>query len=182
MEIWKPTIIEGYQVSNTGRVKALKRKVIYKDGRVGVFPERLMKLMITKKGYEKVHLSSNKVEGYRTSKQIHRLVAEAFIPNPEGKPQINHKDGNKRNNYDWNLEWCTNTENHKHKIENDLYPETHIPKQIAQYDLEGNLINTYSSIYEGAKAVKTRQYNVSRAVNGLRKTCKGFVWKYVNNV
>lgn len=176
-EVWKTVIgHEGYEISNYGRLRSKERKVVYKDGRVGVFKGKIMKPMLTHKGYYKYHLSSN---GYRTSKQAHRLVAEMFIPNPENKPQVNHKDGDKLNNYVDNLEWVTNEENHQHKLENNLYPTTHIPKQVGKFDLEGKLLETFPSIYAAAKSVEARQWEVSRCVNGQRKTFKGFVWKFV---
>lgn len=69
----------------------------------------------TKRGYLKVHFY---VEGIETNRSIHRLVAEAFIPNPYNLPQVNHKDLDKTNNHDWNLEWCTNAENNEHAVIN----------------------------------------------------------------
>jgi HNH endonuclease/NUMOD4 motif len=180
METWK-TIKghEGYEISSLGRLKAKERKVYYKDGRVGVFKERVHKPMTTKKGYYKYHLSSNKKEGYRTGKLAHRLVAEAFIPNPKDKPQVNHKDGNKKNNDVSNLEWATNSENHQHKLENNLYPSTHIPKRVGKFDKDGNLLETFDSIYAAAKSMGAKQWQVSRVVKGERKTFKGFSWKSV---
>jgi hypothetical protein len=180
METWK-TIKghEGYEISSYGRLRAKERKVYYRDGRIGVFKERIHKPMLTKKGYHKYHLSSNEKEGYRTGKQAHRLVAEAFIPNPENKPQVNHKDGDKLNNNVSNLEWVTNDENHRHKLENNLYPSSHIPKRVGKFDLDGTLIETFDSLYSAAKSVDSRQWEVSRCANGQRKSHKGFVWKYV---
>lgn len=161
---WKPISIEGYEVSDCGLVRSNRR---------------ILKPTINKKGYEVVYPSNKRKEGYKTSCLVHRLVAEAFIPNSDNKPQINHKDGNKRNNQIENLEWVTNEENHKHKLENNLTPPTHFPKRVGQFTTEGILIATFNSIYEGAKSVGTTQYNISRVVNGLRKTYKGYAWKYV---
>jgi hypothetical protein len=166
---WKPTKYNGYEVSNTGLVKSVGN---HKHNKI-------LKPTLNNKGYEVVYPSSPDNYGYKISCQVHRLVGEAFIPNPENKPQINHKDGNKRNNNDWNLEWVTNLENHEHKIEHGLIPDTHKPKRIGQYDKEGNLIATFDSIYAGAQSVDTTQYVISRAVNGLRKTAKGYIWKYI---
>jgi len=179
MEQWKDTSIPGYMVSNQGRVKAKARQVIYKDGRVANFKEKILKPSVNRKGYLVVYPSTNDTDGYKRSLLVHRLVAEAFVPNPENKPHVNHKDGNKQNNHPENLEWVTNLENHAHKLANNLIPPTHAPKRVGQFTLDGELIATYDSIYEAGKAVNSNQYGVSRAVNGLRKTHKGYVWRYV---
>lgn len=60
-----------------------------------------------------------------------------------------------------------------------MWPTTHLPKQVGKFDLEGNLIEVFPSIYSAAKSMGARQWEVSRCVNGKRKTFKGFVWKYV---
>lgn len=109
-EIWKDIKeYEGiYQVSNLGRVKSLKHS---KEG-------KLLKGRVTGKGYLSVALFRNSV---RKSNSIHRLVAEAFIPNPENKPEVNHIDENKLNNDVSNLEWVTSKENSNHGTRNLLY-------------------------------------------------------------
>ncbi len=78
---------------------------------------KLLKGEICKNGYKRMHVSHNRCD-YKFL--VHRLVAEAFIPNPENKPCINHKDGNKLNNHVSNLEWCTHSENNKHAYKEGL--------------------------------------------------------------
>lgn len=121
-EIWKPVIgYEGlYEVSNYGNVKSLFRTIKYYRADYGRICtknllERMMKFDVTYDGYNSVTLTKD-----RKSKTylVHRLVAFAFIGNPpEGKDQINHKDGNKQNNFVRNLEWCDQFENAKHALE-----------------------------------------------------------------
>jgi len=96
---WK--IINNYQVSNTGRV-------IGKSGKE-------LKPAINQQGYYQVAFHIN---GVQYNKRVNRLVAECFIPNPENKPEVNHKDGDKRNNHVDNLEWCTKSENQLHAFRN----------------------------------------------------------------
>lgn len=109
-EIWKN--IEGtsiYQVSNFGRVKRLSYTKYYKDGyRKRKFPERIFNMSIDRDGYFHVELQG------LGGRAVHRLVAAAFVPNPDNKPCVNHIDGNKQNNVPSNLEWVTSAENTKH--------------------------------------------------------------------
>ena len=111
--IWKD--IQGYeslyQISNDGLVKSLHK--IFEVGKGGFMEkeESIRKIAVSKKGYSVCELSVN---GLRNTFQVHRLVAQAFIPNNDNKPQVNHIDGNKLNNNVENLEWCTNSENAIH--------------------------------------------------------------------
>lgn len=103
-----------YQVSNFGRVRSLERVVVYRDGRVRTFPGVMLSpgLCRTGTGYWIVVLSKR---GKTTTFYVHVLVAEAFIPKPEGKVEVNHiKDS--RNNMATNLEWVTHQENAIHSI------------------------------------------------------------------
>ena len=112
-EIWKD--IEGYegcyQVSNLGFIKSLERVIITKQGLKKRHKERILKNTLFGTGYLCVPLTKN---GTRKNYQVHRLVAQAFIPNPENKRTVNHKDSDKTNNCVENLEWHTHKENVNH--------------------------------------------------------------------
>lgn len=111
-EVWKDIKnYEGcYQVSNLGRVRSLTRKVKTFNG-VRTSKGQLLKPLKTNTGYYRVDLKQNQKDKYMS---IHRLVAEAFIPNPNNYPIINHKDNNPQNNCVDNLEWCTQSYNVKY--------------------------------------------------------------------
>ena len=119
MESWKD--IEGYegmyQISNEGRVKSLERQK--EDGRF--CRERLLKQTISDRGYCRVGLQKGKK---LKVVYVHRLVAEAFIPNPDNLPQVNHKDESKLNNSAQNLEWCTAKDNNNYGTKTKRARET----------------------------------------------------------
>jgi hypothetical protein len=117
MEVWKKIEgFENYEISNLGRLKGLE--ITTKFGcSFKTYPERICKFWKDKKGYEYFTFNIN---GKNKHKLIHRLVATAFIPNSNNKPQVNHIDGNKSNNNIENLEWCTVKENLKHARDNGL--------------------------------------------------------------
>lgn len=135
-EIWKS--IEGYEglyeVSNFGRIKSLPRYVILGNGKMceRLIDEKILEQKTTTKfGYKKVSLNKNKKQ---KTFVIHRLVASAFIPNPENKPQVNHKDGVKTNNNLENLEWVTASENQIHALKLGLV----VPKRGKDHYLYNN--------------------------------------------
>ena len=112
-EIWKD--IEGYEnlykISNHGRIKSLKRKRIGEGVRNYKVNEKILKKRIDSGGYLRIALYKNSKAKHLS---IHRLVAKHFVENPEGKPEVNHIDEDKSNNYFKNLEWSTRLENIRH--------------------------------------------------------------------
>jgi len=143
---------------------------------------KLLKHMIVRKGY---HLVALYKDGKRFYKSVSRLVAEAFIDNPENKPEVNHKDGDKDNNNDWNLEWVTTKENIHHAMKNNLRVRSEncgkkrIPIQVIDYK-SGLLLSEQPSISEAARVYNLSQGNIGEIIKGNRKQTNGVTFKIVN--
>jgi hypothetical protein len=162
MEEWKD--IEGYeglyQISNEGKIKNSKGKIL-KCGK-------------DKDDYLQVGLYK---DGKRVWKKLHRLVAEAFIPNPNNYEQVNHKDEDKANNCLDNLEWCDSKYNNNYGTRNQRSAEKR-SKRVDQIDkATGEVIRKWESTMECDRN-GFNQGAVAACCNGLRKTHKGYIWKY----
>ena len=177
-EIWKPVVgYEGlYQVSSEGRVKSLERKVPKGYGERTV-KERILKLRIGRDGYLKIGLYGS--TGKQKWFQVHRLVGEAFIQNPDEKPQINHINEIKTDNRACNLEWCTCKENINHGTHNERSGKTR-SKPVGQYTLDGELVKIWASTMEVERQAGFYHGNISKVANGKFKQAYGFIWKYKN--
>ena len=184
MEIWKD--IKGYegvyQISNTGLVKSLSRALIRGRGGLYILPEKLLKIKVNRGGYQVVHLRTNK-NWYPT---VHKLVAEAFIPNPENKQTVNHINGVKTDNKVENLEWATHSEQVIHAIATGLYKQP----DISLYTKRGSE-NPISKIKEEdiPEIKKLREsgmtyreigekYNIG--ISQVFRICKNQSWEWMN--
>lgn len=181
-EEWRE--IEGYyglEVSNTGKIRRtnFSKKDIANIKKYENKLPKVLKTSLDKDGYVVIVLSNN---GKNFHTRVHRVVAKAFIPNPENKKQINHIDGNKQNNNVSNLEWCTQSENIRHRI-NILgvrLTNNKKSKPVIQYDMEMNIIKEYPSAKEAMRQTKMSQGHISECCRGEIKQYNGFIWKYKN--
>ena len=165
-----------YAVSTKGYVMSLSR-TIWNGKSYFKSKDKLIKGNITSKGYSQVTLWKDK---RRHMYLIHKLVANAFIPNPENYPQINHKDGNKTNNNVENLEWCNNSQNQLHAWRIGLQKPHLAGKPMRPVVLyKNNESILFKSIAECAKFLK--EYgcaNLYKALKGKQKTIKGYKAEY----
>lgn len=189
IEIWKdiPGYEKFYQVSNLGNVRSKDRLVVIDNyenhhatckGFSYIKPGKIMKQHTNKFGYYTISLvDENKIgKGY----MVHRLVAMAFIENPNNLPFINHKDENKENNNVDNLEWCTSEYNTnygsclKRRSEKQRYTNKNM-KSVYAIDEKGNFLD-FISIRDAARTLKLNQSNIQKALKENNK-CGGFYWK-----
>ena len=140
---------------------------------------RPVKQVLDKKiGYYLVTLVNAETK-VRKNQFIHRLLAQAFIPNLLAKPHVNHIDGNKQNNQLVNLEWSTCKENSQHAVDLGLTTYSHCEKEISQIDLfTGCILRDFKSLQEAETITGVARQNISKVVRGLRNKAGNFGWKY----
>lgn len=165
-ELWK-TIEEapGYEISSEGRVKNKKSGRILKPQAFGAT------------GYKQVSLKVTGKDKFQ-KRYIHRLVAQAFIPNPDDKREVNHIDGNKLNNSLSNLEWVTSSENQIKRHQQSNIQTSN--RRIGRFDLNGNLLEEYNSIIEAANQMGVKRGAIDSALYKRHKTSCGFIWEFLD--
>lgn len=182
-EEWKT--IDGfpnYEVSNFGNVRSKDRTVLRKGNPATI------KGMVLKsrdvKGYMRVVLYNGSRVNHRAY-YVHRLVAEAFVPNPNNLPCINHKDEDKKNNNADNLEWCTYKYNSNYgtaierRVQHQDWDSIAMKKAspIQQIDKSGNVVGTWESMIECERQTGFKCATISRCCSGKLKTYKGYIWR-----
>lgn len=182
-EKWVPIIgyVGHYQISNYGRVKSLSRK----DTNNHPINERLLRPDFPK-GYARVTLCK---ETHKKRIAIHILVVRHFIKNPDGKPCVNHENGIKDDNFQFNLSWVTYSENTCHAFRSGLLtpPRAHLgrrgklhhrSKSVLQSTLDGIPIKVWESGCLAAEAIGTHQSNISAVCRGKRNNTAGYKWSF----
>lgn len=163
-----------YFISDKGEVFSKKQGV-----------EKIRKLHDNGFGYLIVDLRK---DGKKYNKKVHRLVAEAFIPNPENKPEVNHKNGNRKDNRVENLEWVTSKENTIHawkylnkKPSFSMLGKTGIKNSLSKIVLQikkGKIIKKYYGTHEAERKTGIKSQSISACCRGKQKTAGKFEWKY----
>ena len=164
-EIWCP--IKGYeglyQVSDKGSVKS-----------IGYGKERILKPGRIKTGYLRVNLCKN---GEKKNWLVHRIVAQAFIPNPDNLPEVNHKDEDKENNSVQNLEWCDRKYNQNYGTGIQRMAENK-SKPVIQYTKSGEFVREWKSIMDVQRNLGYSNGSISSCCTGKCKSAYDFIWKF----
>lgn len=187
-EYWK-TIRENkfYAVSNLGRIASLDHFVNHSRGGLRKIKGRIMRLAKQRTGYLSLSLGGKNVQ------LVHRLVANAFIKNPNNKPCVNHLDGNKRNNIVDNLSWCTYSENEKYSYSHlgkkpnktgfgKLGEKHHQSKPVALVNDNGRIIKVFGSAFDASKKLPgTNHIKINSVCCGCQKSHRGFFFKRITH-
>ena len=156
-----------YQVSNTGNVKSLERTVRCARG-YKIVPEKILEGYDNGNGYLYVKLCK---EGKRKQYRINRLVAQAFLENPQNLPEVNHKDKNPKNNCVDNLEWCTRQYNVEYSK----------AKAVIGINKVSGLIVEFPSVMEAERQTDINNKNICACLKGKRKSAGGYYWIYAES-
>ena len=154
-----------YEVSDQGRVKS-----------IGYGDVRILRPIRDQDGYLLVNLYKN---GEKKMCKVHRLVAQAFIQNPDNLPQVNHKDENKTNNYVQNLEWCDSKYNNNYGTSNQRRSEK-LSKPVLQFTKDGEFVKEWKSMNDIQRNLNYSKGNISSCCTGRCKSAYNFIWKFKN--
>lgn len=177
MEEWKDIEqFEGlYQISNEGRVRSLDRDIETSTG-TRHYKSNILNKYEKENGYYTVNLYN---KGVKENKFIHKLVAEAFIPNPDNKPCVDHINGNNQDNRVENLRWCTQQENNNFELYRQHQTNNPLKSKIVyQYTLDGRLLAIFPSTMEVERKFGFGNTNISKCCLGKTRTSKGYRWSY----
>jgi hypothetical protein len=172
-ELWLPVLgWEGiYEVSNIGNVRTVARYV----GNFPIYGRILSKRSNDKRsGYEEIMLRF--AGRKRMNKKVHRLVAEAFLLNPNNLPQVNHIDFNVKNNSVSNLEWCTAKENTNHSRHRRPNMRGKYGRKIYAYDKFGDFVGEYGSVRDAGRSLGCHGQNICSILSGKAKFIKGYTF------
>lgn len=175
-EIWRPVIgYEGrYEVSNLGRIKSLSRIVDNGYSRRKI-RERILSQNLSHSGYRFIVVTK---DGKQHSLRVHRLVAMAFIKNPHGYNEVNHKNEIKTDNRVENLEWCNREYNNNYGTRN-LRIGIYASKRVAMLDMEGNVLRIFPSEKSAEEYLGVRGGHIGQCCHGSRLTVGGYKWAFI---
>ena len=169
-----------YEVSNYGRVRSLDRYAKIGGGGYRLAKGKIMKIGKYPNGYSMINFRNGDV---RVSRLVHRLVAQAFIPNPDELPEVNHKDENINNNMVDNLEWCTSKYNANYGSRNQRCYEGNRKyfKPVYQIDKDcGMIIRWWDSIADASRKLGLDETLIGRVCKRKGQTAGGFYWRYAD--